>query len=90
MHEHTVGLYRNNEGSDLVTVRLLKTRIRDVIEHNEYVTQIYGERAPRVMYKRVYSLSDYADGRKSTNLIRFKNCPYCGEKIDWKKIKEDM
>ena len=36
-----------------------------------------------------YSFKDYCDRRKSTNLARFKFCPYCGKKIDWKKIKEE-
>ena len=36
-----------------------------------------------------YSFNDYCDKRKSTNLTRFEFCPYCGKKIDWKKIKEE-
>ena len=36
-----------------------------------------------------YTLKDYADRRKSTNLTRFEFCPYCGKKIDWKKIKSE-
>ena len=35
-----------------------------------------------------WMLKDYADGRKSTNLRRFKFCPECGEKIDWKAIRK--
>lgn len=40
------------------------------------------------LYHR-YSFEDYCDRRKSTNLTRFEFCPYCGKKIDWKKIKEE-
>ena len=36
-----------------------------------------------------YSFKDYCDKRKSTNLTRFEFCPYCGKKIDWKKIKNE-
>ena len=36
-----------------------------------------------------YKLADYADRRKSTDLTRFTYCPYCGKKIDWKKIREN-
>ena len=36
-----------------------------------------------------YSFKDYCDKRKSTNLTRFEFCPYCGKKIDWKKIKSE-
>lgn len=35
-----------------------------------------------------YTLSDYADKRKNTNITRFEYCPFCGKKIDWKVIKE--
>ena len=34
----------------------------------------------------IYTLKDYSDRRKSTNITRFDYCPYCGEKIDWNKI----
>ena len=36
----------------------------------------------------IYTLEDYADRRKSTNITRFEYCPCCGEKINWKSIKE--
>ena len=35
-----------------------------------------------------WSLKDYCDKRKNTDLTRFDYCPYCGKKIEWKKIKE--
>jgi hypothetical protein len=38
---------------------------------------------------KFYTLKDYCDMRKSTDLSRFKFCPYCGKKIDWKKIKRE-
>ena len=34
-----------------------------------------------------FSLNDYCDKRKSTDLTRFNYCPICGKKIDWKAIK---
>ena len=34
-----------------------------------------------------FSLNDYCDFRKSVNLARFRCCPECGKKIDWKEIK---
>lgn len=39
------------------------------------------------MRHKVYTLADYADRRKSTDLHRFKYCPYCGKKIDWAGIR---
>ena len=35
-----------------------------------------------------YSLKDYLNKRKNTNLHRFLYCPECGEKIDWNELKE--
>ena len=34
-----------------------------------------------------YTLDDYCDRRKSTDLTRFNYCPLCGKKIDWKSYK---
>jgi hypothetical protein len=34
-----------------------------------------------------YSLADYCDWRKSTDLFRFRLCPLCGREIDWKALK---
>ena len=36
---------------------------------------------------KIYSLPDYCDKRKSTDLTQFNYCPLCGKKIDWKAIK---
>lgn len=37
--------------------------------------------------RTVYTMSDYCDRRKSTDLTRFNYCPMCGKKIDWKAMK---
>lgn len=34
----------------------------------------------------MYTIKDYTDRRKSTNITRFEYCPFCGEKINWKTI----
>lgn len=34
----------------------------------------------------IYTMKDYIDRRKSTNITRFNYCPFCGEKINWKTI----
>ena len=34
-----------------------------------------------------WTLADYCDKRKNTDLTRFEYCPMCGRKIDWKTIK---
>ena len=35
----------------------------------------------------IYTMKDYADKRKSTNITNFDYCPFCGESINWKQIK---
>lgn len=36
-----------------------------------------------------WTMEDYLDKDKETNLNRFDYCPKCGEKIEWDKMKED-
>jgi len=35
----------------------------------------------------IYTMIDYTDKRKSTNITHFDYCPYCGEKINWKDFR---
>lgn len=35
-----------------------------------------------------YTIKDYCNVSKPTNLYRFNFCPKCGEKIDWEKYGE--
>ena len=36
-----------------------------------------------------FTLSDYCDKRKSTDMTQFNYCPFCGKEIDWKAIKKE-
>ena len=83
-HECIIGLLYYIDSCDLVTVSKLKQHIRERIEDNILNDKYYS--LPYLKNKE-WLLSDYADKRKSTNLKRFDFCPYCGEKIDWEKIK---
>lgn len=85
-HECIIGLLYYIDSCDLVTVPKLKQHIRERIEDNILNDKYYS--LPYLKNKE-WLLSDYADKRKSTNLKRFDFCPYCGEKIDWKKIKNE-
>lgn len=42
------------------------------------------------LLKNIFNPKQYTDFRFSTNLERFKYCPECGEKIDWKKIRIEI
>lgn len=74
--EHIIGIIYNYESTDIVTLDDLK----DHIEANQYAYDHF-------CTLNHYTLSDYCDKRKSTDMTRFDYCPMCGEKIDWKAIK---
>lgn len=76
MCECCIGIIWDYDNSRMVTFEELKERI-------EYLTEF---RRPYPNW-RTYQLSDYCDWRKNTDLTRFKFCPYCGKKIDWKALK---
>lgn len=82
MHECVIGLLHSGDSSELVTLINLEEYIFDTEQHNRALPK-HLKWASRV----VWSLRDYADRRKSTNLTRFNNCPECGQKIDWKSIR---
>ena len=88
-HECVIGLFSYSyDDTRLVTVNELLKNIQDDYKHYDHICNLYAQ------YnldnpKTPYTLKDYVDRRKSTNLTRFEFCPYCGKKIDWKKIKEE-
>ena len=84
--EHIVGLIYDYENTHLTTVDGLKQHIRDNLElKNAFETDH--------LYKgynhgiKCWVMADYADRRKNTDMHRFDFCPLCGEKIDWKALK---
>ena len=79
-------LHYNYDGYELVTLDGLKKRIAFNRYYNEVLVPIYASNRENLKTK-VWQLSDYGDFRKSTNLTRFKHCPYCGNAIDWKEIR---
>ena len=83
--EHIIGLLHFTEDSDLVNLKRLIYHIQERKEHNQN-SKKYGM---DFLVVPEWTLLDYADGRKSTNLRKFKYCPECGEKIDWKRIKRE-
>ena len=85
-HECFVGIINDYDNTEMVTLNGLKHHIQDMSEliealkKNELFNEhLYGARA--------WTLVDYCDKRKTTDLTRFEHCPTCGKKIDWKAIK---
>ena len=76
-----IGWLEEIDHSEWVTIEDLMRHIKNQKEYVEYCKNKYGED------KKFYSLADYCDKRKSTNLTRFNYCPLCSKKIDWKAIK---
>lgn len=87
MHNCVIGLIHDYELSCLVSIDDLKEHIRESIQYNECLDKDPVFRNNKDLKTKVYSLKDYADKRKSTDLTRFDYCPICGKKIDWKAIK---
>ena len=86
IHECFVGIINDYDNTEMVTLNRLKHHIQDMSEVIEALKKnrlfnehLYGARA--------WTLVDYCDKRKSTDLTRFEHCPICGKKIDWKAIK---
>ena len=79
-------LSRGYDGCELVTLSQLKNRIAEKRYYNEVTVPAYASE-PTWLLQKVWQLRDYGDFRKSTDLTRFKCCPYCGNKINWKEIR---
>ena len=82
-HEHIIGIFHNYDDTDIVTFDELQELVQHEHDYYEWkITHGFPEAKDR-------TLSDYCDRRKATALFRFNYCPYCGEKIDWKALKEE-
>lgn len=87
-HECVIGLLHHYGHSELVTLEDLEDHIIDNVTYNIMVRSDPFLRRCKELYRKEWSIKDYADRRKQTDLTRFKHCPECGKPIDWKKIKE--
>lgn len=87
-HECVIGMLCDYDNTRLVTVGDLLREIQCQYDKYEYLCNLYVE-CGLDKPKLPYTLKDYCDKRKLTNLARFNFCPYCGKKIDWKKIKNE-
>jgi len=86
-HECTIGLFHHYEGSDLVTLEVLEYEIDEAIMHNIMLDSDPLLKGCKELRRKEWTLADYGDKRKNTNLTRFDFCPECGKAIDWKKIR---
>lgn len=84
MHKHIIGLLAWIEESQLATSCDLAHKIIGDTEQNKWRKDVGYPCA------RIYNAKEYSDFRYSTDLTRFKYCPECGEKIDWKKVRIEI
>ena len=82
-----IGLLHQYEDSQLVTIEDLKEHIAESKYHNEVLVPLYAQGDSQRLLRKIWTLADYGDWRKSTNLTRFSYCPTCGKHIDWKEIR---
>ena len=71
------------KGDDLVTFDELK----EIVEIDNAFKKI-NYKMWSIMGNK-YTLDDYCDKRKSTDLTRFDYCPFCGRLIEWQIIKNN-
>ena len=81
-HECFIGARHHFGGIELITLSNLKKDIQEAIRINSFLKENGIE-----SWLGAYSLKDYADGRKGTNLTRFVYCPMCGKEIAWAAIR---
>ena len=84
-----IGVLHRPEYSSLVTLDELKTHIESQKEFNRSLRADPVFRNCLGLYVKVFTLKQYADRRRSTDLTRFSFCPDCGKRIDWKSIAEE-
>lgn len=88
MHEHIIGLLYHSDYTELVTLTGLEQHVEDQKEFNRSLRADPLLRDQKCLYAKEYTLRQYADGRRGTDLTRFNFCPECGAKIDWKAIRQ--
>lgn len=86
-HECVIGLLHHHEEGELATLARVKAHIVERVRYNRHLRNLGIE--SDWLYQKEWSLRDYTDKRKSTNLTRFDFCPECGKKIDWKAIRKE-
>lgn len=85
MHKHIIGMLQLADYAELSTAEDVAKYIINYTEYNDAMNK-WGYAPTR----KIFSTKQYTDFRCSTNLERFKYCPECGEKIDWKKVRIEI
>lgn len=84
-HECIIGFLRYMEDSELCTLSQLRAHMEERADFNRNLASGKTFCNCKSLYFREYTLDDYCDKRKSTNLRQFDYCPICGKKLTGKK-----
>lgn len=87
MHKHIVGLFGSQLGGELVTIPGIKEHIDQQLRFAALWNSDNVLGVTRTF--RVFSLADYCDTGKQTDLQRFNYCPICGYEIPWETIPNE-
>lgn len=85
LHQHIIGMLWLSQEAELSTANDVALHICDMIDYKKAV-----EKWGHVSFTKIFNPKQYADFRCSTNLTRFKYCPECGEKINWKQVRIEI
>ena len=86
-HSCVIGVLSHTDYTKLCTVTDLKNHIAENIEFNNMLDDDPIFRECKRLRRKVWTLKEYADGRRHTDLHRFNYCPECGKRIDWAALK---
>lgn len=84
MCDHTIG-YMNDW--------IVLSEAKDILNNEAYGWNTYSKtmnsltKGNEKILKTDYTAKDFLDRRKNMMTV-FNNCPYCGEKINWREIKK--
>lgn len=84
-HYCYIGLWYDCESSYLMSYEGLLQMLAEKKRMDEYAMNdpLYSQ----ILEPWKWKLEDYLDGRKNVNMIRFRFCPDCGKRIDWKAMR---
>ena len=85
--ECIIGLLHHVDYGELVTLEELEEHITDGIMYNVMLDSDPVLKDCKEIRRKVWTLAEYADWRRNTNLQKFSYCPRCGNFIEWGKIR---
>lgn len=87
----TIGLlHKSQDWFDFSTEDDLKEHIKNRERFVSCMREKYRESFDERFWGKNWSWEEYCDKRVSTDLTRFNFCPWCGKKVDWRKMKHEQ